>query len=927
MTFHFWKRFGAVLTLHLLALLMTQADLSAQTEQITLIHAIQGAGQQVTDPGRLVTIEGIVTGDYQAPDQLLGFFVQEEESDWDANPETSEGIFVFCAGCPVAVSEGDLVRVTGTAGDYFNLSQIDVPQTDAGEIIVLSSENQLPPPIDLDLPAPGPTSDPTTFEHVEGMLVRFVDRLTVTEFFQMARYGQIVLSEGGKLRQYTNDNRPDAAGLAAYQAEIAARRIILDDLNNVQNGNLPVFHPQPGGFSTTNLVRGGDTIENLVGIMDYAWAGENGTDAWRIRPTTGFPIRFESAQPRTENPADTAGDISVVSFNVLNYFTTIDRTRGRESGDCGPSQTLDCRGPDSEAELARQTAKLTAALQAIDGDVIGLAEIENNPSASLAGIVDALNTALGAEIYDYVNTGTIGNDAIKVGFIYKTTTVGLVGDFAVNESDSFVDPNNTGRPRNRPVLAQTFEVIDPNNPSVGERFTAAVNHLKSKGSSCGTGDDDLLTGQANCNLTRTLGGERLVDWLATDPTGSGDPDFIILGDINAYAQEDPVIAIQNGPDRLAGTDDDYVNLLLEFIGPDAYSYVFDGQWGYLDHALANLPLTAQVSGVTTWHINSDEVNLLDYNDGILDQGEIDWEAKPNQGVGLFAPDPYRTSDHDPVIIGLQLDEDSEPTDPGEPGNPPGGGSGGGPIGSGPIIAIMGQPLNVDEGESEKEMTVTLSESSDQPVTVRLRSQDGSAGANSDYAQVDQLITFAPGQLEKSVTLTPLPDTLYERDEYFELSLSGPIGGQLGPQSNATVVIVEDDPPPTVTIQDVFGSEPAEGMQALNFEVWLSQATAVDLTIQFRTEDGNALAGEDYIATAGRLVIPAGERVGTISVMVYHDEAAEGGEHFTLRLTGMSDGYLDPDDPEEGTLSAVGTILTSPFEPRFYIPFVRFDFLR
>ena len=142
----------------------------------------------------------------------------------------------------------------------------------------------------------------------------------------------------------------------------------------------------------------------------------------------------------------------------------------------------------------------------------------------------------------------------------------------------------------------------------------SVNHLKSKGSDCDdVGDPDLGDGQGNCSQTRTLPPQALVDWLATDPTGSGDPDFLIMGDLNSYAQEDPIDAIKAGSDDTAGTGDDFTNLIAHFQGTYAYSYTFDGQAGYLDHALANASLLAQVTGAADWHINSDEPDVLDYD--------------------------------------------------------------------------------------------------------------------------------------------------------------------------------------------------------------------------------------------------------------------------------------------------------------------------
>jgi hypothetical protein len=164
-----------------------------------------------------------------------------------------------------------------------------------------------------------------------------------------------------------------------------------------------------------------------------------------------------------------------------------------------------------------------------------------------------------------------------------------------------------------------------------------VNHLKSKGSDCDAiGDPDVGDQQGNCNLTRTSAAIAIANWLATDPTGSSDPDFLIMGDLNAYAMEDPIVALE-----AAG----YTNLIKSLLGAHAYSYVYFGEAGYLDHALANSSLSSQVSGVTEWHINADEPSALNYNNY-------------NQAI-LYQPDAYAASDHDPVIIGLSMTTEHE----------------------------------------------------------------------------------------------------------------------------------------------------------------------------------------------------------------------------------------------------------------------------
>ncbi len=302
---------------------------------------------------------------------------------------------------------------------------------------------------------------------------------------------------------------------------------------------------------------------------------------------------------------------------------------------------MECRGWDFDQpdELTRQRDKLLATLVGLDADIVGLNELENTTGVEpLADLVAGLDASLGAGTYAYIDSGTIGTDAIKVGLIYRPAAVTPVGAFEILDSSvdaRFLDTFN------RPVLAQTFE-----ENATGARFTVAVNHLKSKGSACdAVGDPDTGDGQGNCNLTRKAAAEALVDWLQTDPTGSGDRDFLIVGDLNSYAMEDPIDAVKAGPDDVPGTADDYVNLIAAYQGADAYSYVFDGQAGYLDHALASASLAAQVTGAADWHINADEPDLLDY----------DTSFKPPEQDALYEPNAYRSSDHDPVIVGLDLE--------------------------------------------------------------------------------------------------------------------------------------------------------------------------------------------------------------------------------------------------------------------------------
>ena len=564
-----------------------------------LISEVQGTSAASPLSGENVVVEGIVTSLFTNNDVPDGFFLQEEAADWDADPATSEGTFVFCRGrCPAAgsVEVGDLVEVQGSVNEFFGMTQIST-NVAGGSISVVSSDNPLPPAADVDLPADGSTRAAATFENVEGMVVEFTDTLVVSEYFELARFGQLTLTVDERPYQFTHTNLPSVGGYADFLDDLNSRRIILDDDNSNQNdatsgpdNNEPYPWPQ-GGLSVDNRVRGGDTVEGLTGVMHWA------NDAWRIRPIQGVDYQFTTANPAPAEPEDVGGRLTVTSYNVLNYFATIDT-----SNNCGPSFNLDCRGADSEVERERQLTKIAAGLAEIDADVAGLIEIQNDgDDRSVKQIVDALNGLTAPGTYAAIETGFIGTDAIKVALIYQPATVTPIGEYAILDSSDdprFIDTAN------RPVLIQTFE-----EDSTGERFTIAVNHLKSKGSDCNAlGDPNLNDGQGNCNETRTRAVEALLDYLAEDPTGSGDPDFLIVGDLNSYAMEDPITTLE----RAGWTD-----LHEEFEGSTGYSYVFDGQLGYLDTALANESLLPQVTGTTAWHINADEVPLFDYNDELL----------------------------------------------------------------------------------------------------------------------------------------------------------------------------------------------------------------------------------------------------------------------------------------------------------------------
>ncbi|HYC61829.1 MAG TPA: ExeM/NucH family extracellular endonuclease [Thermoanaerobaculia bacterium] len=612
---------------------------------VVFIHQVQGNGAATPMPGATVTIEGIVIGDYQpVPNdvRLNGFFVQEEDTDASAegDPTTSEGIFIFCSGCPTNVAEGQRVQVTGVVSEFNGMTEITA--TTAGSVVITDAGNNLAlvTPTAINLPIVAPNIN-DFYEQMENMLVTYSDTLTISEYFEQARYGRIELFEGGRPRQYTEDNAPNAAGYAAHLDNLTRRRVYLDDDDSVENsplllpeGSQFVYYPRAnGGLSVgtqgPDFFRGGDQISGLTGVLHWSRSGPTGAgniDEWRIRPTSATPSAVTVVNPRPATPPAVGGAIRVAAANVLNYFTT-----------------LDVRGADSTAELNRQRERTSIVLCALDADVAALMEIENGNTAIADLLADVNTRCGGANPYTFVNTGgAIGTDQIRVILIYRTGVVSPVGAPIVD-----LDPVH-----NRPPTAQTFDVVDATNPAFGQRFTAVANHSKSKGCGGAAGADlDQNDGQSCFAATRLAQHNRIVTWVnGTVVPAAGDPDVLLLGDFNSYEQETPMTALYG-----AG----YTDLENLFLGSNAYSYLFDGQLGHLDYALSSASLTPQITGANVWHINADENPLFDYNDEIDDgSAEQAFEEKPDGSAlvpprVLFQPaTAVRASDHDPVLLGI-----------------------------------------------------------------------------------------------------------------------------------------------------------------------------------------------------------------------------------------------------------------------------------
>ena len=561
----------------------------------TPIADIQGPGAPSPLAGQNVSIEAVVTADFGGTDGFGGFFVQQADAQRRNQPGVSEGLFVYAP--KVRAKAGDLVHVTGKVEEKYGQTQL----TQSGAIAVCAN-NQTVTPVTLTLPV----DSPNAFAAYEGMRVRLPQTLNVTDNYETGRYGSVMLSNG-RLRTPTSVVPP---AQAQTQIEANARnRLILDDGSNKQN---PATVPYPApGLSAANTLRAGYTVRDVDGVLEVRYG------AWRVQPLPGAAVpAFEArTNPRTNAPArDPKSNLRVASFNVLNYFNG----NGLGGGFDDPNN----RGAKNFQEFQRQEAKIVSALKAIDADVIGLMEIQNNGYGELSA-VRQLAAKLGNQ-WRVVDPGVsrLGGDAITVAMIYDSRKVEPVGRAATLAIDD----------KNRQPLAQSFRLINGNKQSL----TVAVNHLKSKNCPDAANDDlDWATARLLEPDAHARGGEggRLA---RRQPDGRRRPGVLLIGDFNSYTYEDPIRTLESRG---------YRNLVARWIGANAYSYVYNGEAGYLDHALATLPLASHVKAVHEWHINADEPIALQYT--------LAYKSAEQQKT-FYAPDAYRSSDHDPVLIDIAL---------------------------------------------------------------------------------------------------------------------------------------------------------------------------------------------------------------------------------------------------------------------------------
>jgi|GEM_PF-2763368 len=582
--------------------------------------------------GQTVETKGIVTANFLGSNGLGGFFIQDTSS--SNNPSASglsNGIFVSAPKLSSnAISVGQQVDLIGqvsqTNSNGITKNQINLDTTPP---TVISSGNTVAPTT-VTLPVDNATS----LQKYQGMVVSLPQTLSVTNNYPLGRYGGVGLSSGDPLYAPTQVAAPGDAAAAVATAN-SLNYIGLSSNSNKQNPD-PIPYPPPG-LSASNTLRVGDTTTGITGVVDSSSTLSGPSASSYVIDPTVSPTFNTNANPRPVGAPNVGGNIKVGDANVLNYFTTLKQ------------DDPNARGAYNQQEFQRQQAKVVSNLYNLGADVIGLEEVENNgfgPNSALANLVNALNSKEGIPgLYNYIVVNapaTTGGDAITSAIIYKPSTVTPVGNVASLNTGTF-DPSLK---LTRPTLAQTFV-----SNSGGPDFTLVVNHWKSKGGTAATSPGCSSSANANgqqggFNCTRTQQAKELATWLATNPTNSANPNnYLLVGDFNSYAQEDPITTLESSG---------YVNLDQKFAAPGstAYSYQYGGSLGTLDYAFGSSTISPFVTGTQPLHINSVEPSVLDYGTAYKSPAQID---------SLYAPDQYASSDHDPVLIGLNFSV-PEPSD-------------------------------------------------------------------------------------------------------------------------------------------------------------------------------------------------------------------------------------------------------------------------
>ena len=629
-----------------------------------------------------VTIKGVVS--LATPDRLNGFFIQQTSG------TNNQGVFVEGNTGFTKLASGDTVEINAWRSCHSSALQLK-------QLNVLDHNADIQPvtiPASVQLQSLAPW---------EGMLVKFDanDDLVINSNYSYnygSRRARVELSRGAPIIRPTQRFPAGSPEAVEQQTENDANRIMLvSDLKKQKGGEFAYF---PEQNPNTNYMRVGDKVKSLVAVV----AKERGRFVLiPTKPISSADLIRENR--RSDTPAVSGqGDLRIASFNVLNYFNTAQWFAAN-------NPTGQNRGADSRAFFALQTVKIVNAIVAMDADAIGLLEVENNgfdKHSAIHHLVSEINKQL-PEVKHYAYASPkaadrIGGDAITTGLIYRPAVLTPEGglkmivmpdqrytvkveysrpprDYKASLGKASARPTvrtaeHNGHPRMRNSIVQTFV-----HKQSGERLTVVVNHLKSKGSKCledlqpykdshgrvrmtqwgytvgaPSGEVDV---QGSCNNFRVAAANVLGQYLQTHASELSKK-LLVLGDMNAYAMEDPIrlltsvkldqypvtTSVQthlNGQPLSSKTMTEgygFTNLVTLF-HDNSYSYLYAGELGTLDYALANPALVPYVVDTYDWNINSIESELFEY--GHKNSGDIEKNASP-----------FRSSDHDPVIIELNM---------------------------------------------------------------------------------------------------------------------------------------------------------------------------------------------------------------------------------------------------------------------------------
>ncbi|TNC21367.1 ExeM/NucH family extracellular endonuclease [Georgenia sp. 311] len=619
--------------------------------EMRTIAEIQGTGDTTPLAGQVVATRGVVTGVYPTGG-FNGAFIQTPGTGADLEGHTaSHGIFVFGGGTAFAntVKVGDHVEVTGAASEYFGLTQLT-----AQTFTVLDEAAEPVVPAAIELPALAER------EPFESMLLAPQGDFTVTDNYNTNRFGWVGLAAGTEpLRQPTDVVAPRTTEYTELVAANADREIRLDDGASHDWTNFSFAdHNTPLPYLTTdNPVRVGAPVDfERPVVLDFRRTVANEDATWNLQPQTRLtgdnaadvqPITWPDTRPAA--PAEVGGDVTLATFNVLNYFTHLGAEEqpacqgyNDRAGNPTTARNCDVRGAWDAADLARQTEKIVAAVNALDADVVALQEIENSFSFvpgnapadrdhALAGLVEALNAVAGDGVWGYVASPAAfpaEEDVIRNAFIYRTASVEPVGDTTILiGNDAFANA--------RQPMAQEFALVGEPD---ADTFVVINNHFKSKGSGSGV-NADQGDGQGASNADRVRQAEALAAFADT-VAGEAQTDLVFLvGDFNSYTMEDPLEVLYG---------QDYANVAQELT--EKSTYAFGSMVGSLDHVLASPAAFEAVTDADIWNINSYESIAFEY-------------SRHNYNVTDFHDaSPYRSSDHDPILVGIDLVEDRPTVD-------------------------------------------------------------------------------------------------------------------------------------------------------------------------------------------------------------------------------------------------------------------------